>query len=471
MAGVLGARLSHRAFLKWCGLAIVGAGAAGAGQLVTPPSVAFAQVIPEDLEVQGNIYASGPTGRWIGFGGTNNLMWDSSLGPFINSTASFVINLDSNNDDPDNRYFAIAKNAATFTGGTELFRVQESGKVGIGIGGPWGRFQVNNGPTSIVFSTDGTGLGNDFMQAYNQNGLLFSISSYGAGSNLIAEIGANFGVDGTNGVTRYAVLGTKKAPMLRLNAEDGSLGLYGENGTGGNYRTPALNLGAFVKGDGNVGIGTTNPNEKLDVAGHIRAYRSDGSPSIFVSDFGDHQPALIISRAGGTPGAPSDTGATGAGIDMGSFLVQGYNNGGYRSLGGMTVHSDGAFSPGNTPGRIELRTMPAFATGAVSRLMIDSQGYVSIGKVANYWEPNPEYLAIEHDSTADRVTLVGRAGGVGVAPEIRIQPGSGKHLILVLESGNVGIGRTDPAEKLHVAGNIKVDGVLDGTAKQSYYAQ
>ncbi|MBI3977614.1 MAG: hypothetical protein HY331_05445 [Chloroflexi bacterium] len=42
MAKVGQARLTHRAFLRWCGLAVAGAGAAGVSRVVTPPKTAFA---------------------------------------------------------------------------------------------------------------------------------------------------------------------------------------------------------------------------------------------------------------------------------------------------------------------------------------------------------------------------------------------------------------------------------------------
>lgn len=63
--------------------------------------------------------------------------------------------------------------------------------------------------------------------------------------------------------------------MLRLNAEDGSIGIYGESGSGSDFRTPTLNLGVYVSSSGNVGIGTTNDHSgyKLSVYGNVLAQK------------------------------------------------------------------------------------------------------------------------------------------------------------------------------------------------------
>lgn len=54
------------------------------------------------------------------------------------------------------------------------------------------------------------------------------------------------------------------------------------------------------------------------------------------------------------------------------------------------------------------------------------------------------------------------AGGVGWT--------GSNEFITVQQTGNVGIGTLTPQARLHVAGDMQVDGALRGTAAQSYYA-
>ena len=106
----------------------------------------------------------------------------------------------------------------------------------------------------------------------------FSVNSINSSSGfLTTDLGVNYAVHGGNSTVQYAINGSKYSPIIRLNAEDGSVSLFGENGAlGGSNRTPALNLGIFVSRNGNVGIGTNAPSTNLTV------YNSS-NPAISVS--------------------------------------------------------------------------------------------------------------------------------------------------------------------------------------------
>lgn len=149
-----------------------------------------------------------------------------------------------------------------------------NGNVGVGTTNPSGALEVLKGSTRIQMAANGTGLG-DVFRIFGLNGSGFSVNSLVPSSgNLITDLGVNYSVDGGNGISPYALIGTKKSPILRFNAEDGSIGLYGENGSGSDYRTPVFNLGLYVNGSGNVGVGTTNDHGyKLAVNGNVLAQK------------------------------------------------------------------------------------------------------------------------------------------------------------------------------------------------------
>ena len=134
---------------------------------------------------------------------------------------------------------------------------------------------VQNGNYKILAggSTDGTGC--NLLRLYNNRGCAFSLNSYDNVStydHLITEWGINYTINGSNGTTRYTMIGAKKSPVIRFNADLGTIELYGENGSGSDWRSPNLNLGVLINPDGKVGIGMTPSYYKLDVNGDINAW-------------------------------------------------------------------------------------------------------------------------------------------------------------------------------------------------------
>src|ERR1043165_463763 len=95
------------------------------------------------------------------------------------------------------------------------------------------------------------------------------------GGNYVTDIGINaYSIPDDpylNHIT--APLGSKKSPVVRLSAEDGSVALYGESGTGSNYRFITQNLGLYNSSLGKVGIGTSSPTAIL----HLKAGSTSAS--------------------------------------------------------------------------------------------------------------------------------------------------------------------------------------------------
>jgi hypothetical protein len=152
-----------------------------------------------------------------------------------------------------------------------IFIIWEETWIGIDPGSY--TFYAVKGSYRFLIGSKSTGAGNSLMQVCNNMGVAFSLNSFNnLSSKLITDLGINYAIDGDNSSTKYSILGAKKSPVIRLNAEDGSISLFGESGSSsGSYRLVALNLGLTVNSLGLVGIGTANPAYKLDVLGTIRA--------------------------------------------------------------------------------------------------------------------------------------------------------------------------------------------------------
>lgn len=112
-----------------------------------------------------------------------------------------------------------------------------------------GNFRNGNSTLSIL--TSNTGLGGSFF-GIGGNINLFGISRYGNTTNTAVRLATNYTIDDSNGTTEFVTTGSKKAALIELNADDGSVSLYGESGSGIDYRAPTLNQGLKVTSAGYV---------------------------------------------------------------------------------------------------------------------------------------------------------------------------------------------------------------------------
>ncbi|HZW08044.1 MAG TPA: hypothetical protein VFF65_13050 [Phycisphaerales bacterium] len=150
-----------------------------------------------------------------------------------------------------------------------IMMVRANGNVGIGTTSPAGRLHMAYGTNAWYFlggdSQNNKGL-NAGASWSTANGTQLTFNAYGGGTELITELGPNYAIHGGTGVHRYAMIGGKKAPVIQMSADAGSISLFGESGSGTDWRTPTLNLGLHVSAGGSVGVGTSSPARKLDVS-------------------------------------------------------------------------------------------------------------------------------------------------------------------------------------------------------------
>ncbi len=139
-----------------------------------------------------------------------------------------------------------------------------TGNVGIGALAGGAKLQVASGKTKVNLGMDSTGLGGSFLAIYNDSGSVMDFSAYKYG--LAVGFGPNYTINSSNGTGEMARRGNKKAPFIWMDANNGSVSIYGENGSGSDYRPTSATMGLHVTSIGNVGVGTTSPGTKFVVS-------------------------------------------------------------------------------------------------------------------------------------------------------------------------------------------------------------
>ncbi|MFH0845893.1 MAG: tail fiber domain-containing protein [Patescibacteria group bacterium] len=189
-----------------------------------------------------------------------------------------------------------------------------------------------------------------------------------------------------------------------------------------------------VLNNGNVGIGTTSPTDKLDVAGNIRLTHT--SPDLDFMANGGHYNWRIAAQEN-VNNALEITPSTA--VDGSTF-----------STPAVTILSTGNVGIGTTAPNSQLQL---------------THDTTTITTEADY------AFSIKPDLTAELFMGVNTTGGYSFIQSF--DPGTnwnGKPLILMPNGGNIGIGTTAPGAKLHISGGsgiIENAGVVSLTLKDS----
>ena len=427
--------------------------------------------------------------------------------------------------------FYTAANTTT-TLGTERMTITSQGAVGIGTTSPSGRLEVSGGKTRIVSDDSFAGqlqVVNTDDNAESAIGFMDN-GQHGTGTEWwvmgrgVWDIGAaNFGIcrqDVGSGGVAMTILGANgnvgfgtttpgaameiksNVPYLRFTESDQSdkqwqiggynSGLNFEEGSGGS------GIHMYIEAGGNVGIGTTDPAESLDVTGSITTnnYLKLRPWDDNATEYGTGAGLIWYIGTGGTASFLDDSfiveagnwiienGVIGIGTTDPSEALEVIGTVKAAALIGQTIESTAVgfkFPDGS------IQTKASYADGfsldaadgsAMDALYINNNGNVGIGTTAPqgtlhvvspdsetrigdygiYTKRNGQELKLgaQHLDTGDLDPsyIVSTTNLVFNANNDYENP----HMV-ILNSGYVGIGTTAPSDRLHVSGgNIQVTG-------------
>ena len=295
-------------------------------------------------------------------------------------------------------------------------------KVGIGVLAPAEKLEVSGVNSRVTTNSTADGQVIGFQARYINSSTLQGSFLYSTGSATLA-IANHFGGNNAN-----------YSDIYFQNCNNGST---------------VLQTRMTIKGSsGNVGIGTINPIEKLQVEGKVYV-QGNGQ------NWNETTPGTTRGSVHFDPG--TNVANTGNALTFGASDTPGSPNEGSTAQAGIYTRSDGAYGT-----KMYFATTDSYASGSKTAMMIDYNGRVGIGTTGPVAK-----LMVEEPGTGEGLRIDGSSGGfafvvrggTNYTTSIRAGLGIGSSLFStvppangLLVEGNVGIGVTSPLNPLDVRG-------------------
>ena len=220
------------------------------------------------------------------------------------------------------------------------------------------------------------------------------------------------------------------------------------------FRDLMLNASILIKGGGNVGIGTNSPENKLHIVDTSNPGNTSGS--VIIEGRRDGTANLLTLRA-------KDVSSPASALPDGQGSVlrwQGFDGTDFENMGYILVNADGqAVANSDAPSYMAFGTSANGSSTPAERMRIDSSGNV--------------ILNTDTSTTSKGITIGNLAGTAGwnignglIANNhqfVIYDNTAGSTRLLIDSSGNVGIGASDPNNKLEVEGSSLLKGLVTVT--------
>jgi hypothetical protein len=342
---------------------------------------------------------------------------------FVSPHNSAGMYLDGTVDNKIKFYNGYGKGAA----GREI-TFDNSGNVGIGTTAPAAKLEISFGATGInngvASLTNISGLSGAFSIIHNQD-------SAGTGN----QVGQFFGHAGSPGLLS-GIVSRKNSGTWATN-----LDFYVNNLTGGDVGS--IQKAMTIDSSGNVGIGTTSPFSKLEVAGMADdAYTAtafNDKPAITIrhSNTSTTYGGIRFSNSIGNYEHFFGSVQTGTRADM---VFQGYNPGSAAYQEHMRIKDTGNVGIGTADPTHTLNTVGASGTSVVQSIRNPNTSWSQYA-LTRYGTEAADFRYM--DFGYYRGATEGTRGLV-------IKSQADATLVTFLDTGNVGIGTTNPANKFGI---------------------
>jgi hypothetical protein len=369
----------------------------------------------------------------VGIGTSNpnaKLHIDDASTPYIRITRTGTPTWELRNNYPSTEYGFSINNV---TAGTTVLFAGQSGNVGIGTTSPSALLHVSGSSTSLgglfngrLFVGTTTGVGQDFVSVrYNSGG------TYSQAINI---------VDSNSSASGAAYLVLRKSDdtyigNIRRSSTDNAIYIGGNSYLAlGSSDTERVR----IDGSGNLGIGTTSINAKLDVLqsstsnNQFKVYSNDGTAQLRTYSTSDGY-GLIINQYYAVAGSPylrsADFVASTGDVSstMMRFFTKDYSS---NPAERVRITSDGNVGIGTSS--------PAYKLDVAGSIY--SSNYFSVLTAATYG-PSDNSAAMQ---------VFGSTGSGGLTNTIKFVTG-GSERARIASDGNVGIGTNNPFSKTTIS--------------------